>query len=798
MALWEVELDNGEKYQVESDTEPTSADVESYLQQSGSPAMFEQEQEKRPANDLLDKKYDGWDSYKELTGWSGDATAFYSNALNWGTVGASDLITSFISPEETKIWKEARDANPVYAGVGALAGLAGNVYLGGVPMAAGAMVRTAAATGLKKLGTNATINKTLAGTAKYLAEGATTTAMIDATKTADAVAGTESFDVAKQAWQNFGRDTMFNSALSFVGGKMIAPAAKFAFSPSYRAMVLIGDKALAKGKQAYFDAVALGTPEAEAVNIGSAAVFANLSESALNKVLKIANRYEDFRKVLTQQLVGKNTKGVVVDTMSALTGAQTAQYSKNLNQTLYGPNYRNQLGATSPDFSLGGVLHSMGLSSADDYVFTKQAAEVRNNALKGAQQQINIEVANSGSWGGAIKASEIGKELSFLLGEQGYDSFLTKIAQNRMNLARRSTPEATRAAEQRMNEEIFRIADELSETMPNASPNLLQDIAAKKYIDNIVTGGTNDIFTLNALDLTIRNAFPKQAEEGLKSALGRYKTRIVNEVLDNPLYVGKDAEGLFLTNQSLRWSDNVEEIFEKAYNFVDESALGKRLMSPQEAKKAAENSLVQLDEYLNQGINAEDAVIRKSLFKGAMTNRFLEATKAGKDTEAERIKSWITGNGDLVKKVKLFAPGEFDNYYKMMAPEIQAARKIEGIYNALNTSRFSVPPDEAEGVAKALSAMATAGITANATRVGIMGFWDTIKFGGPKTAEKVAQYLGNPSWANFNAMVDSAQDPIAKHFMQQMIMAGVKTAQQTTAIDALGQTALPALRAESQ
>lgn len=781
MAVWEVDVDGMGTFQVESDTEPTADDVRAYFEQNGAPDVG-QTNTADGKSPLLRDNFAGFKDYDELTGWSGDATAFYSSAANWGTIGGADLAMKYAAPEELETWKEARKANPVYSFLGGITGLTGSLFALGIPAMAGGAARAGTMAVGSRIGLNMASKggKIAAGVSKYLAEGAALVTQEATTKTIDAVAGTESFDDAKNAWSNFAQKSAFYGAMGAAGEKLIVPAVKYAFSPSYRAMTILTPEALSAGKRAYLDAIALGQTEAEAANIGQAAVLKALPEKKVEVLMNFADRYPDFREALIEQIVGKDAKGIVVNTQKAMTGAQTAEYSKVLNDNLYGPGYQNQLGATSPDFTLGGLLHSMGLSAESGYAFTKQAGEVRSAALKGAQDLIDVEVANTGAWGGAVKAGQIGKELESLLGQEGYDAFITKIAQNRMGLARRMTPEATKAAEAKMNAEIQEIAEML---MMNAEAGTLSgqqalQMAAKEYVNGLVKNGTNDIYTLDNLLLTVRDAFPKQVEEGLGSVYGRYKTRIINEVLDNPIYVGTDAKGLFMTNQSLRWSDDVVDIYSKAYEFSGGSALGKGLMSPQTMKKGAQTDIDQLLDYLNQGINAQDTVIRKAIFKGAMTNRFLEATKAGNSAEAAKIKSWISDGGDLVK-AKIFRPGEFNEYYGKIKPEIQAARKIEAIYRATNNGAMSVAPSVAEATAKSVSAFATAGATANATRLGIQSFWSTIKFGGPKTAQRVTEYLQNPSWANFNAMVDSAEDAVSKTLMQQMVSSAVKNAAET-------------------
>lgn len=782
MNKYTVEVD-GKVFDFYQDTPPTDDEILSAVNGDELKVDVYAEQPKKEAQPEKKQQNIGkFKDKKELTGWSGDITALYSNAVDWFGYGIPDLVMKYLDPEELEAWDAARKANPAYATGGIVAGVGLNALTTRGLGLAGYFGKTAMKGLASKVGANEAVQNFIGRAGKRVGEGVGLTVLEDTHKTLDAIEKTEDFNKALDAWDGFGKDTAFNSALGVLMGDIAAPVLKYTFSPTYRALVMVGKDARTAGRAAFIEALKNGKTPETAVLAGKMAIFQNMPENTVKKLATLAGRDENFSRGLTELIVGKGLQDSVVNTQAALTAAQTAEYSKNFNQALYGKGYRNQLGATSPDFSLDGLLHSMGIRMGTNgkMEFTEQASLAREQAKNAAQQHINTQIRLGGVWKGRTEMQYLGQELQRLLGPD-YGKFLTKMAQNRMNLAYRKTPEATQIAEARLKADIYDIATEMSKKGGNKMPpEAYEQAAAEKYIDNMISYGTDDVYMIDALGNTIESAFPKQVEEGLGSVLGRYSERLNTNILDNPEMVGENARGLYWTNQSYRWTQKVRETYNKAMDFhgTSKNAVTK---AEREAETAELNSL---NEFLNQGTDVKDTIIRKAIFKGAMANRFLQASKNGNFDEAIRIKSWITGNGDLVGKAKVFRPGEFDDYYNMMKPEIEAARKINLLVSASTRDALASNPNIGEAAAKGIGAVATSGVTSNAVRISLQSIWNVFKFGGPETAKKVTQYLENPSWENFNAMLDSPKDTTTKNFMRMMVDKAIQDAANYLAIEA--------------
>ena len=790
MPVWNIELDNGDIMEVEADTKPSKEEVMQYIQNE----PYKEEKESFAAEDVypeyndfgqeLLKKGAGlgkFKDYDELTGWSGDATALYSSFLHGGTLGVSDVGASILAPEELKTWELARKNNPIYSGVGEIGGLIANAVATkgmGLAAAGGAMGGIAQGVAAKAGGKKLAQWGAKEGT-KALVEGAGALAEANFIKTADAVAGTRDWNEAKQGWLDFAGDLPTATAVAGLSNVILAPMLKYALSPSYRAMRIIGQDALNAGRYEYEIAKAAGIPEGKAGLMARQKVFENINPKSLSRIQQIEATNPDFSQVLNQQILGPYNK-IFLNSMRALTGAQTAEYSKAFNDKLYGPDYRNQLGATSPEFSVGGVLNSMGINvdpaNTAHFLFTDKAAQVREAALKGAQERISKDIYEKGSWAGRSKMAQLGTNTLSQMNESTRKSFIEKLAMaSEGELTKRATPEATELAMNAYKSKLTDILQEVIEKNPNLPQKDAIFEARKIYVENLLETGSDDIFEIDALRGMLKTVFKKEIEEGL-GVISDLESGIINNVLDNPAYVGKEAEGLFMTNQSLRWGNKVLQTFDVANNFVDNEV--KNIVSgvnPSNAKRTAQSSLEGVLTYLNQGVDAENTIIRKALFKGAIANRFQKAVQNGNTTEANLIREWTKKGGTLVKN-NIFRPGEFDDYYKKMIPQIKAHKNIKAIINASNPQQYAAGPEVGENIANSTAALATTGMSANAFRYGINNFWKYAKFGGPETAKYVNQYLANPSWNNFNTMFREIKDTSVKNFFQKMIMEGVQAA----------------------
>ena len=793
MPIWNIELDNGDIMEVEADTKPSKEEVMQYIQNE----PYKEEKEAFAAEDIYPeyndfgqeilKKGAGLGKFKdvdELTGWSGDATALYSSVLHGGTFGLGDVGASILAPEELKTWELARKANPIYAGIGELTGLtAANIATKGLGTAALAGGVGGVAQGLAaKLGLKGSGQWAASKIGQGAVEGLGFLAEANAIKTIDAMAGTRDWNEAKQGWLDFGKDSPAAMGLGVVQHMILTPLLKYAFSPTYRALRIIGNDALLAGAYEREIAEASGIPAGKALMMGRERAMRDLSPTALKRIQSIEAANPDFAEALNQQLLNPSN-GLFINSMRALTGAQTAEYSKIFNEKLYGPGYKNQLGTTDPDFSVGGVLNSMGINKDPanpvKFLFTEKAALARSYALAAAQEHVSKEIHEKGFWAGRQKMAELGTDVLSKMNKETRNSFIEKLAMaSEDELTKRTTPEATKQAMNAYKSKLNDILQEVIEKNPNLPQKDAIFEARKIYVENLLETGSDDIFEIDALRGALRTIFDKEIKEGI-GVISNLESGIINDVLDNPAFVGKGAPGLFLTNQSLRWGDKVLQTFDVANDFVKKMVADKvGNVSAEKASKVARESLEGVITYLNQGFDAENTIIRKALFKGAIANRFQTAIKNGNTTEANLIHEWTKKNGILVKN-NIFRPGEFDEYYKKMMPNIRAFKNIKAIIKASNPEQYAAAPEIGETMANAAAAAATTGMSANSFRYGISNIWKYTKFGGPKTAQCVIEYLNNPSWENLNTMFREIKDTNVRNFFQKMIMEGVKYATST-------------------
>ena len=182
MALWEITMQDGTTWEVESDTEPTEADLQAYLNEAPQEEIIEEQ----PVDN---------------TGWAGDAKAFLGSALSSLSWGASDLgYRALAGADAAEAQRQVREANPVYSALGTIAGFIPGLVSGPISWAASGITKAATKfvakkaeeAGMKKLAQVAT-GKVATTATKMVAESVVGEAQFQLQQTAEKLAGTRDF-----------------------------------------------------------------------------------------------------------------------------------------------------------------------------------------------------------------------------------------------------------------------------------------------------------------------------------------------------------------------------------------------------------------------------------------------------------------------------------------------------------------------------------------------------------------------------------------------------------------------------
>lgn len=744
MALWEVELDNGEKYQVESDTEPTADDVRSYLADSAN-------------SDVEGVSEDLWKAEKQAQIDEGVGTlrAIADNVAAMGyslgnTVGMGipGWVASKVAGKESS---EAIDAflekNKAGETVGEVAGF---------------LTPTGAPAQAVKLGLKAgkLAGKLVPGAGKAsdltrfaLKSGAIAAASeteYELQKTFERAAGTRDWNTEQSAAEEVWENGKLNFALQVGLGVLGKGASKIAglVSNQAKAIKVAGGKEnLLKAQSNYRRAISAGASDAEASNVFMASLSQGLSEQDRLIFEHLIEHNEEFARFMRNQMAGAGQ--LVTNTISALTRPEYGKYARGILKGLYGENYRNFAGSTDIDYSVNGIKQLLGTDNP------QKALKMRGEGLARAEAKLMQDPS---------LASSVKNEFRGLVddlmqsGSKDYEAALSKIEPADIKSFVGSEAEA--AARENLAQQIsaFQTANGVPPTaeMVSQLERQIMRQGARQHMNKLMTAGTDSVQDINDIKEFMKRVNEAQVVEGQSAAIGRFNEGVNSRILDQL------DSALWETNQALRYEKKLMDMHKFGNNF-------------EPAKMSELNAL------LYNGTSAEEAAVKLAAFKMGYLNKMTEAAINGDRAGFNAMREIVRSKRGLGQ---YFEPGELSEYFEQLKPKIEASVNIKKLVRA--TEGFAGEPDMTANATRFVLGSVTN--SRNTAANAAISWLQKAKY-GPGTAKRIMQFAENPSAENFNIMFSKTQDFLEKTQLTRAFLDSVKqeaVAQQAFIRQAIG------------
>lgn len=640
MALWEITMQDGTTWEVESDTEPTEADLQAYLNE----APQEEVVEERPVDN---------------TGWTGDAKAFLGSALSSLSWGASDLgYRALAGADAAEAQRQVREANPIYSALGTVAGFVPGLVAGPVSWAAslatkGAtklVAKAAAASGAKRFAQAATGKIATAGT-KLVMDAAIGEAQFQLQQTAEKLAGTRDFAEGN----NFLQGAMFSAAadLAFRGvGKAVSPAYKAvmsAVSKKYKAVNAMGGAENVKRAQRdYVKALESGRSAEEAEAVFNASLMQGIPDKKRVLYEHLVQKDPELARFARQQMAGGGE--LVIETASALTAQQYKKYSQSILDNLYGPEYKNILGTTEIDFSKEGLKDLLGTSNQSAVM------EARKQGLARAEEKV-------------MSNPSLAKEISDKFSSASNNLMMSggRDLQRAANMVEPASiksyvgSDAYQEAVQAADEAINNAAQQLAEAGQQITQAQITDITmqahrsgSQKHFKKLMSEGTDSVQDINDIKEFFKSVDEKAVAAGQAEAFGAFNETINKQILD-----GLD-DALYQTNQALRYEKTLTDM----HDF---------------GKKFDQTKINELQSKLNNGLSAEEKAMKMAAFKMGVLEDLNDAVISGNRNKVEQLQAMFKSQKSLGQ---FFEPEEISKYMDAIRPKAEAAHNLNRILTA--------------------------------------------------------------------------------------------------------------------
>ena len=715
MALWEITMQDGTTWEVESDTEPTEADLQAYLNEAPQEEVIEEQ----PVDN---------------TGWAGDAKAFLGSALSSLSWGASDLgYRALAGADAAEAQRQVREANPVYSALGTIAGFIPGLVSGPISWAASGVTKAATSFVAKKAGE--------AGM-KKLAQAATGKVATTATKmVAESVIGEAQFQLQQTAEKLAGtRD--FAEGSSFVEGALWSLAADAALrtipvvgrpianlvSKSRKAINAMGGVDNVKRAQIdYVKALDSGRSAEEAEAIFNASLMQGMSDKNRALYEHLVQKDQEFAKFARQQMAGGGE--LVIETASALTAQQYKKYSQGILDNLYGPGYKNTLGTTEIDFSKEGLKDLLGTSNQSAVM------EARKQGLARAEEKV-------------MSNPSLAKEVSdkFTTASKNLMMSGSRDLQRAANMVEPTSiksyvgSDAYQEAVQAADEAINNAAQQLAGAGQQITQAQITDITmqahrsgAQKHFKKLMSEGTDSVQDINDIKEFFKSVDEKAVAAGQAEAFGAFNETINKQILD-----GLD-DALYQTNQALRYEKTLTDM----HDF---------------GKKFEQTKINELQSKLNNGLSAEEKAMKMAAFKMGVLENLNDAVISGNRNKVEQLQAMFKSQKSLGQ---FFEPEEISKYMDAIRPKAEAAHNLNRILTA--TGKYAGE----QGVLAPAVRLVT-GVATGARQQWNNAAITLLQRGtyGKGTSKMIQEFTKNPTSENLNRMLKSASDLTER---QQMV-----------------------------
>lgn len=692
--------------------------------------------------------------------------AWMAGIAGWGsaaTLGLSDLtmrgVDAVAGTDLVQEAKKARENNPDQAFIGTIAGyltpggaassLYKGVTVGAKTVGIAPMAQVAKEKVIQKVG-EGLLGKALGVGADVVATAVGTQALFTAEETARKIAETDSFAAGDNALEDFGEGTALNAGidLAFRGvggvvGKVATPIAKKIGEYTNKTKAAVnamgGEANVIKSQSAAKAVMQAGGTQEQAAAAFFATMVENMPIEARKKFEKTLLNNEEFRHFMQQQMAG--SKGVVTDTVQALTKPEYGKASKAILESLWG-SAENKLGSSEIDFTKKGLERLLGLDNE------QAVLNARKQGLANAEKKV-------------MSDPHLAEEVRYTFDDLR-DTLITngsRDLERAANMVEQGTlksfegsveqSEAIARAQQRIAEATQKASDAGRQfSKAEADDIMMSELrnGAKKHFKNIMAEGTDSVMDINDIKEFFKSVDEAAVKAGQAEAFGAFNEGVNKQILDQL------DETLYKANQAQRFGKKLGDM----HDF---------------GRKYTPDRFNELESALNNGVSAEEKATKLAAFKMGFLDHVTEVAVAGDMKAFEQARVMMTQG----KLAPYFSTEEIGAYMNIIKPKVEAARNIERIMKVAGADTMAESGMLAPGVRVGASLVTHAW---NVMMNALVTIATRMSPYGSGVAKEIQRLATNPDAKTFNHIISKTTDLAEKQQLNKMIILAVQAASQ--------------------
>ena len=692
--------------------------------------------------------------------------AWMAGISGWGsaaTLGLSDLmmrgVDAVADTDLVQEAKKARENNPDQALIGTIAGyltpggaassLYKGVTVGAKTVGIAPMAQVAKEKVIQKVG-EGLLGKALGVGADVVATAVGTQALFTAEETARKIAETDSFAAGDNALEDFGEGTALNAGidLAFRGvggvvGKVATPIAKKIGEYTNKTKAAVnamgGEANVIKSQSAAKAVMQAGGTQEQAAAAFFATMVENMPIEARKKFEKTLLNNEEFRTFMQQQMAG--SKGVVTDTVQALTKPEYGKASKAILESLWG-SAENKLGSSEIDFTKKGLERLLGLDNE------QAVLNARKQGLANAEKKV-------------MSDPHLAEEVRYTFDDLR-DTLITngsRDLERAANMVEQGTlksfegsveqSEAIARAQQRIADATQKASDAGRQfSKAEADDIMMSELrnGAKKHFKNIMSEGTDSVMDINDIKEFFKSVDEAAVKAGQAEAFGAFNEGVNKQILDQL------DETLYKANQAQRFGKKLGDM----HDF---------------GRKYTPDRFNELESALNNGVSAEEKATKLAAFKMGFLDRVTEVAVAGDMKAFEQARVMMTQG----KLAPYFSTEEIGAYMNIIKPKVEAARNIERIMKVAGVDTMAESGMLAPGVRVGASLVTH---TWNVMMNALVTIASRMSPYGSGVAKEIQRLATNPDAKTFNRIISKTTDLAEKQQLNKMIILAVQAASQ--------------------
>ena len=692
--------------------------------------------------------------------------AWMAGISGWGsaaTLGLSDLmmrgVDAVADTDLVQEAKKARENNPDQALIGTIAGyltpggaassLYKGVTVGAKTVGIAPMAQVAKEKVIQKVG-EGLLGKALGVGADVVATAVGTQALFTAEETARKIAETDSFAAGDNALEDFGEGTALNAGidLAFRGvggvvGKVATTIAKKIGEYTNKTKAAVnamgGEANVIKSQSAAKAVMQAGGTQEQAAAAFFATMVENMPIEARKKFEKTLLNNEEFRHFMQQQMAG--SKGVVTDTVQALTKPEYGKASKAILESLWG-SAENKLGSSEIDFTKKGLERLLGLDNE------QAVLNARKQGLANAEKKV-------------MSDPHLAEEVRYTFDDLR-DTLITngsRDLERAANMVEQGTlksfegsveqSEAIARAQQRIAEATQKASDAGRQfSKAEADDIMMSELrnGAKKHFKNVMSEGTDSVMDINDIKEFFKSVDEAAVKAGQAEAFGAFNEGVNKQILDQL------DETLYKANQAQRFGKKLGDM----HDF---------------GRKYTPDRFNELESALNNGVSAEEKATKLAAFKMGFLDHVSEVAVAGDMKAFEQARVMMTQG----KLAPYFSTEEIGAYMNIIKPKVEAARNIERIMKVAGADTMAESGMLAPGVRVGASLVTHAW---NVMMNALVTIATRMSPYGSGVAKEIQRLATNPDAKTFNRIISKTTDLAEKQQLNKMIILAVQAASQ--------------------